>query len=126
MSLFKRSDNKKKSKVVDNAVSSDSFKLSWCDSLPGKLFETWPKKDSIPEEPTFLKHCSSIDMEDEMIINMLSAYGIPAIKQYPSNGSFGKVVLGMSGEGTDIFVPASMLEDAISLIGGCTDDQLHE
>ncbi|MGI5984854.1 MAG: hypothetical protein ACOX7O_03265 [Oscillospiraceae bacterium] len=98
----------------------------WSKSFPGKIYKDWPKKDGKPEEPVFLKHITSVDMEDEMLINMLRAYGIPAIRQYPSNGSFGKVVLGISGEGADIYVPASMLQDAISLIGGCTDDQLHE
>ena len=126
MSLFKRSDNGTSTNVEKDSVSPESFKIVWGDSMPGKLYEAWPKKDGAPEEPAFLKHCSSIDMEDEMVINLLKAYGVPAIKKYPSNGSFGRLVLGMSGEGTDIYVPLSMLEDAISLIGGCTDDQLHE
>lgn len=126
MSLFKRSDKIKSSNIERDSLSPENSKIFWSDSLPGKLYESWPKKDDIPEEPAFLKHCTSIDMEDDMLINMLKAYGIPAIKNYPSNGSFGKVVIGMSGEGTDIFVPASMLADAISLIGGCTDDQLQE
>ena len=64
----------------------------------------------------------AVDMADEMLINMLTAYGIPAVKLYPSNGGFGKVVLGISGEGADIFVPASMHEDAVSLLEGSTNE----
>ncbi|NLH00856.1 MAG: hypothetical protein GX488_02945 [Clostridiales bacterium] len=116
MSFFKKGRN---SKNGDKQISAGGTKPVWGGSLPGKLYKNWPKVDGTPEEPVFLKHCTSADMEDEMLINMLAAYGIPAVKQYPLNGSFGKVVLGMSGEGTDIFVPASMLEDAIYLIGGC-------
>ena len=51
-----------------------------------------------------------------MLVNMLSAYGIPAVKQYPQDGSFGRVILGMSGNGTDIYVPQTLLEDALALI----------
>ncbi|MEA4894113.1 MAG: hypothetical protein VB064_02505 [Oscillospiraceae bacterium] len=95
---------------------------SWYRSLPGEIYRSWPKTDGEPEAPAFLKHCSSVDMEDEMLISMLSAYGIPAVKIYPGSGSFGAVVLGMSAEGSDIFVPISMHDDAASLIGGGTDE----
>ena len=47
---------------------------------------------------------------------MLEAYGIPCLRDYPGDGSFGKVVLGMSGQGTDIYVPESMLEEAQNLL----------
>lgn len=98
-------------------------KAEWGSSAPGRVMKTWPKNGhGEPEQAAFLKHCSSLDMEDEMLLNMLLAYGIPAVKQYPENGQFGKVVLGMSGEGTDIFVPASLLSDARALIGGSSDD----
>ena len=66
-------------------------------------------------------------MQDELLVNMLEAYGIPAIKNYPGDGEFGKVILGMSGLGTDLFVPESMYEDAVNLINnteGITDEQL--
>ena len=66
-------------------------------------------------------------MQDELLVNMLEAYGIPVIKNYPGDGEFGKVILGMSGLGTDLFVPESMYEDAVNLINnteGITDEQL--
>ncbi|MFB0921163.1 MAG: hypothetical protein QMB62_09815 [Oscillospiraceae bacterium] len=116
---------KHKSKNTANGeqkVSSDKETPSWYRSLPGEVYNNWPKTDGEPEAPAFLKHCTSVDMEDEMLINMLSAYGIPAVKIYPGSGSFGAVVLGMSGEGSDIFVPVSMHDEAASLIGGSSDD----
>jgi len=103
-------------------VSSDTAAPSWYRTLPGEMYSKWPKTDGEPEEPVFLKHCTSLDMEDEMLVNMLTAYGIPAVKLYPSNGSFGVVVLGMSAEGSDIYVPVSLLPDALSLIGGEYND----
>ena len=85
-------------------------------SLPSDLRERWPKMPSgDSEKAVFLCNCKAVDLSDEIMINMLEAYGIPCIRDYPGNGSFGKVVLGMSGQGTDIYVPESRLEEARSL-----------
>ena len=81
-----------------------------------RLPERWPTDSrGEPEEPVLLCHCSSLDMSDQMRINMLEAYGIPCLCLYPGNGSFGRVVLGMSGQGTEIYVPKSLYEDATEL-----------
>ena len=119
MSLFK---HKRKKASASDSNSKTSASPSWARSTPGQAYKDWPKIAEEPEESVFLKHCTSVDMADEMLINMLTAYGIPAVKLYPSNGGFGKVVLGISGEGADIFVPASMHEDAVSLLEGSTNE----
>ena len=94
--------------------------LSWGRRMPEDLLERWPKNASgEPETPAFLCNCRSQSMGDELKINMLEAYGIPCLRVYPGDGSFGKVVLGMSGQGTDIYVPSGMLEDALAL---CASD----
>ena len=62
-------------------------------------------------------------MGDELKINMLEAYSIPCLRMYPGDGGFGRVVLGMSGQGTDIYVPKSLLEDAIEL---CKEENNEE
>ena len=93
------------------------MELSWGKSLPSDLLERWPKSPSgEPEKALFLCNCRAPDLVDEIMINMLEAYGIPCLRDYPGNGSFGKVVLGMSGQGTDIYVPESRLEEARSLL----------
>jgi len=43
---------------------------------------------------------------------MLMAYGIPSLRLERGNGSLGKLYLGISGYGTDIYVPKSLLNDA--------------
>ena len=92
---------------------------NWSRSLPGGLLERWPKDErGEPEEPVLLTTASNLNLFDAMTGNMLEAYGIPCLKRYPGDGSFGKVVLGMSGQGTEIFVPKSMLEDAAALVSG--------
>ena len=64
-----------------------------------------------------------MDLSDELKINMLEAYGIPCLRDYPGNGSFGKVILGMSGQGTDIYVPESKLEEAQNLCAADPEEQ---
>ena len=54
---------------------------------------------------------------------MLEAYGVPCVRQYPNDGGFGKLIMGMSGTGVDIYVPQSMLNDALTLCEGVPDDE---
>ena len=100
------------------------MELSWGRSIPSGLLERWPKTSSgEPEKAVFLCNCKALDFGDELIINMLEAYGIPCLRDYPGNGSFGKVVLGMSGQGTDIYVPESKLEEARNLCAADPEEQ---
>ncbi len=100
------------------------MELDWGRRLPFELQERWPKMpDGEPEKAVFLCNCKALDLSDELMINMLEAYGIPCLRDYPGNGSFGKVVLGMSGQGTDIYVPESKLEEALAL---CTAEPAEQ
>ena len=97
----------------------ETAKLEWGRRITGQLYERWPRDEKGELiEPVFLTHCDCLDIRDEMIVNLLEAYGIPCVRQYPNDGDFGRLVLGMSGQGTDVFVPQSMLEDAKALISG--------
>ena len=101
--------------------------LSWERSLPSDLLERWPKKEAgEPVPPAFLQNCGSQNFDDELTINMLEAYGIPCLRLYPGDGSFGRVVLGMSGQGTDLYVPESMLEDARARCRPVSDGETAE
>ena len=98
----------------------------WSRVIRGELYERWPKDENgEPEEPVFLGTAVNLNLFDELTVNMLEAYGIPCIRRYPGNGSFGKLILGMSGEGTEIYVPKSMLEDAAALCTGA-GEQIEE
>ncbi len=95
----------------------------WGKALSSRLYERWPKDcRGQPEEPAFLCTCASVDLRDELMINMLEAYGIPCLRIYPGNGSFGKLVLGISGHGVEIHVPTSLLEDAQALCRAETEE----
>ena len=92
----------------------------------GSLPDRWPRDDDGNfVRPAFLLHCDCNDLKDEIIVNMLEAYGIPCIKQYPGDGSFGHVVLGMSGNGTDIYVPENLAADAAELCKEESDNELE-
>lgn len=100
----------------------DKIKLEWGRKITGQLLERWPKDEKGELiEPAFLTHCMSFDMSDEMIVNLLEAYGIPCVRQYPSDGDFGRLILGMSGPGVDIYVPITMYEDAVNLTEGSAE-----
>ena len=86
-------------------------------SVSGKVKD----ENGEPVEPVFMTHCISLNMEDEMISNLLEAYGIPCLKQYPNDGDFGRLILGMSGPGVDIYVPKTMYEDAVNLSEGSAE-----
>lgn len=51
----------------------------------------------------YLCHCKGIDMDETMLVTRLEAFGIPCLRQYPNDGQFGKLILGISGSGVDIF-----------------------
>ena len=88
----------------------------WSRVIRGELYERWPKDENgQPEEPVRLGTVINLNMVDELTVNMLEACGIPCLTLYPGDGSFGKRILGMSGQGTDIYVPKSMAEDAAAL-----------
>lgn len=96
---------------------------SWGLHEYGKLYETWPRTaEGEPEEPVFLVHCSPLDMEADMTESMLNSFGIPCVRRMPGDGAFGKLILGVSGNGVDIYVPKSMHEDAEVLLKGEPDD----
>lgn len=91
--------------------------------LPGALWKKWPKTDSgEPVPPRFLAHRMSVDMADMTLVGLLEAYGIPAIVRHPGDGDFGKVVLGMSGTGSSIYVPETMYNDAAALLEAEADE----
>lgn len=91
-------------------------------ALPGELLKRWPKgEDGQIVPPKYLTHCLSTDMEDIILLNMLEAYGIPALRLHPGDGAFGKVMLGLSGTGSSIYVPETLYEDAKLLTEGKED-----
>ena len=98
---------------------------SWGRSHPGEWLEAWPRDSAgEPEEPAFLCSRACADMSDRLLVSKLSAYGIPCLCKDRGDGNFGRVMLGMSGEGVDIYVPRSLYADAKILIEEEEQDEL--
>ena len=103
---------------------NDPIRIDWGRAELAGLYDRWPKDENgQPEEPVRLSTLSALDMRDELLLNMLEAYGIPCLRLYPGDGAFGKLILGMSGQGTDIYVPKSLYEDAKVLSEGADQDE---
>ena len=77
------------------------------------LLDRWPKDASgRPERAEKLTLQWELDGIADITISMLESYGIPAFKV----GTQGKVIFGFAGLGVEIYVPASRLEEAKSLL----------
>ena len=98
---------------------ADELKIEWGRREYAELLKRWPKDENgEPEEPVFLKAEKNLDMSDELLVNMLEAYQIPCLRIYPGDGPFGRLILGVSGWGVNIYVPKSLYEDAKELTEG--------
>ena len=87
----------------------------------------WPKDEhGEAEEAVFLVSTPDLAAYDEVLISKLRAYGIPAVTRYPKDGEFGRVYLGFSGYGADIYVPASRLDEAKELLENDAGDAPDE
>ena len=79
----------------------------------------WPRDgEGQPVPPAYLTHLRAVDMEGQIVVTLLESAEIPVVTQYPNDGSFGRVVLGFSGTGVDIYVPETLLEDARGMLSG--------
>jgi len=105
-------------------MEKDDFKIKWGEFMDGALLEQWPRTElDRPDDPAFLCSRSSVDFSDKLLVNMLQAYGIPSLCMERGNGNLGRVYLGISGYGVDIYVPQSLLNDAKQL---CEEENNEE
>lgn len=92
---------------------------NWSFEKGARITEKWPKRaDGEFYAPVFLAHISGGPLDTELTLNLLEAYGIPSVCEYPNDGTFGKIILGRAAAGMDVFVPENMIEDARNLISG--------
>ena len=77
----------------------------------------WPENENGEAvAPVYLQHIHGGPLDMELTLNLLEAYGIPYVCEYPNNGLFGKLILGYSPGGMEVFVPETMLEDAQNIL----------
>ena len=77
----------------------------------------WPKcEDGETVAPAYLTHIGGGPLDMELTLNLLKAYGIPHVCEFPNNGLFGRLIMGHPPSGMEVFVQETMLEDAQNLI----------
>ena len=102
---------------------ADQNKITWGQFQNGELLKSWPRKENgETEEPAYLCTRTCSDMADQLTVSMLKAYGIPCLCMERAEGGLGRVVLGISGYGVEIYVPETLLNDAKTLI----EEEHHE
>ena len=87
----------------------------------------WPvDENGEPVPPVFLTHIHGGPLDLELPLNLLTAYGIPYSNEYPNNGLFGQLLMGFPPGGMDVFVPETLLEDALNILGAeVVDDEIE-
>ena len=86
----------------------------------------WPKSDSGEmAPPAFLTHLHGGPLDLELTLNLLEAYSIPYVCEYPNNGLFGKLLVGFPPGGLDVYVPETLLEDAQNILAAdiCEEEE---
>ena len=89
----------------------------------------WPKgDDGKPVPPAFLTHLAAVGLEGQIAVSLLESAEIPVVTQHPNDGDFGRIIIGVSGTGVDLYVPATFLEDAREMLDGrfeCEEEDSH-
>lgn len=71
--------------------------------------------DAEPEETALLMTAKD-ELQANIVESLLDAYDIPLRRAYKGNDSFGRVFMGLTVNGIDLFVPKSKLEEAAGII----------
>jgi len=94
--------------------------MNWSIGKTNKL--PWPDNESgEPVPPAFLICLYGGPLDTELTLNLLEAYGIPHICEYPRNGFIGQLFMGQSSSGMEVYVPETLLDDARNIINADID-----
>ena len=89
--------------------------LNWASKKNKK--PEWPNgENGEPVPPAYLTFIHGGPLDMELTLNLLEAYEIPHICEYPNNGLFGKLIMGYPPGGMEVYVPETMLEDAQNVL----------
>ena len=84
----------------------------------------WPTDDEgKPVKPVRLTTVMGNQMDYELTVNLLQAYGVPTVRDYPNAGELAKLIFGFTGAGMDIYVPETFYEEAKALLEAEPEDE---
>ncbi len=88
-----------------------------------ELLERWPKgPDGEPEQAVKLESQADFAAYSGIHCSILEAYGIPFLARRSGTGELGLLYGGWSTDGVELFVPASLLEEARQLLTAPAED----
>ncbi|OGO76687.1 MAG: hypothetical protein A2Y23_10860 [Clostridiales bacterium GWB2_37_7] len=89
-----------------------------CPMCQTKLLEQLQEEKSEKEGTvgTALLLTAKDEIQANIVESLLKAYGIPLSRKYKGNDTFGKIVLGLTVNGIDLYVPKSAFEEAKGII----------
>ena len=91
------------------------------------ILDGWPiDENGEPEEEALLGNENDFASGSGVCTSFLESCGIPYLARRPASGEIGFLYGGSSPAGIDIYVPASMLEHARSLINGAEHVDFEE
>ena len=97
----------------------------WAKGSDGPAWPTDERGEKVPAR--LLRHTLDNTADADMIVSLLSAYGIPSFPYYEGEGGAGKVISGFSGYGVSLYVPVTMYDDAAALLTAePVDDENNE
>ena len=92
-------------------LEEDPSRWSW--KKDADLIKRWPKgPDGEPERAVPIATVGDMGGEADIKVAMLEGYGIPAFKE----GTLGRVLMGFAAPSVELYVPASLAEDARVLL----------
>lgn len=71
--------------------------------------------ESEPESTAFLMTAKD-ELQVNIVESLLKVYGIPLRRKYKGDDTFGKIFMGLTMNGIDLYVPNSSLEEAMDII----------
>ena len=91
--------------------------MDWSTKKNNDEKPAWPlAENGETVAPAFLRHIFGGPLDTGLTLNLLEAYGIPYVSDYPNNGLFGQLIMGHPPGGMEVYVPETMLEDAQNLL----------
>jgi hypothetical protein len=90
----------------------------FCSMCQPEMFNQLQEENSVESETdeTALLMTANDEIQANIVESLLKAYGIPLSRKYKGNDTFGKIILGVTVNGIDLYVPKSALVEAKGII----------
>lgn len=96
-------------------LDENSMSCPTCQTELNQPGEKDSNKESDMSEAALLMTANN-ELQANIVESLLKVYGIPLRRRYKGNDTYGKIVMGLTIHGIDLYVPMSALEEAKGII----------